>query len=1561
MRKHRKSRRGALMLIVLGILVLFVLIGLTFVLVTGNFRDGAVSHSLKQDSPSFACEEAVRQLIRGTAYDSSIRGHSLLRDLYGSDSGLQTLTSVANNGNGTAFELHFTNPATNGLSTVPYFYTGRVLTMLTGKARFRSARVLDYRQVGTTSEWVLMVTPFNLKYEETVMDNSPDTNAEVTNPAGIGTTSTLIANYLSPKAGDVFIINGGAYNGTQDMDVTDANFTIDFSTGAFGGGFDEPWDAPDVNNMFLASLPAVPTPGTIVPSFYRPYLLTAATATDSAALSRRSLRPNHIENPDFDGGNPFFTKDGSGTNLTAPFVQDPTTAGFRWDVDNDRDGVHDSIWIDPGMPERTTPDGRRYRELVAILCVDLDGRLNVNAHGSTSTATTTTPKGLGFGPADVDLTNVLSSSNLATRYTGSGNSVPGRTGDDFMSKLMNPGLPTGAGTLAAPYHDLYRHVPSFWGDGTATVDALGAPTFGNPTVGINDDPYELDLVSSLSSQDSPFLASDMEGLLRTRDADTSSLSYRLASLVGASYEAKGKYITTHSFDVPSLPFDWINKVKTDAGLTNANSRDELRKLLPLEILRGEKMNINRLFGNGRDDNNNNIVDEPGESPGSIHYRVHNGVDSAIPTAANMRGTISLTGQQMRQYFARGLYCMACFLNDSTKSFPFVEGANVELTRRRLAQWAVNVIDFRDPDGIMTRFEYDSNPFNGWNATLANSTEYGVVWGSESPSLVISETFATHVKGLRDTNKENPTDTAGEDVTQPQKRKHTDVTKIGDKDLDQFIVPQGSLFIELFCLPNVRGKEQVELARQVGSSNVATGYVNVSRRANLPTSSVSYPVWRLVVTNRHSVSTNTPASLVRTRPDSFEIPSFQINSGTMTAQMQSTSDAGARLAGISSISASALKVERIVWLTPPPSNAPVDNVSTFYMPTGTSDVVLNSGEYLMVGPRIKTFMGLSNSDATGATASTQKIDFSLAAPHINSAGTATGDSSKFRTVKYALAQAEFPANWSTIATTFGAGDRSITGIGLSVSEPLPASGSYYAPPTDASKFPYYDDPASPAGSLIPDKPEDDASTPLGGEAGMLEEKTTQNYKTVLLQRLADPTKAYNPTPSAGTTSTWNPYITVDWHTIDLTVLNGADARPGGWDSAQQVGPAASQVDVGFFDLGHPYDAGDDPDVAFSSNERLHWNGVNIGIKGSSESVTAASHPAVGRYWGHRSLDTSGTDKTTSGGGTDYFKHNLVNTIGYLNSLYGGFNTTATGVNLGAPAQPIPWLTWHDRMYANHMELLLVPTSGPSRLLTDLSTPVSGIDPYGIGAYNSRGEFPHLLNFFDGEMRFARLLDSVEVPSRFAGTRRYFRPTDSNSWALHAPPYNYASKFRSPGTININTVQNPMVWNAIYPNSVATLWSGRVATFSNITTSRNTGASIKPFKSAFSPAHKPTSSSVLSLGLLRKGSSDTSPLISESGATAASTRSRDRHAYFRYQPLVKAGNILTTKSNVYAVWVTSGRFELDDSGRLGKELGTLDGTVVRQRSFYMIDRSIPVGFNPGENLNSDNAIILRRTIE
>lgn len=68
-----------------------------------------------------------------------------------------------------------------------------------------------------------------------------------------------------------------------------------------------------------------------------------------------------------------------------------TTLGpYEYDVDNDDDGVMDSIWMDLDLPVRTRKsDNAKYLPLVAFKVVDLDSLINLNAAGNLSGDTQT--------------------------------------------------------------------------------------------------------------------------------------------------------------------------------------------------------------------------------------------------------------------------------------------------------------------------------------------------------------------------------------------------------------------------------------------------------------------------------------------------------------------------------------------------------------------------------------------------------------------------------------------------------------------------------------------------------------------------------------------------------------------------------------------------------------------------------------------------------------------------------------------------------------------------------------------------------------------------------------------------------------------------------------------------------------------------------------------------------------------------------------------------------------------------------------------------------------------
>jgi len=62
-------------------------------------------------------------------------------------------------------------------------------------------------------------------------------------------------------------------------------------------------------------------------------------------------------------------------------------------------------------------------------------------------------------------------------------------------------------------------------------------------------------------------------------------------------------------------------------------------------------------------------------------------------------------------------------------------------------------------------------------------------------------------------------------------------------------------------------------------------------------------------------------------------------------------------------------------------------------------------------------------------------------------------------------------------------------------------------------------------------------------------------------------------------------------------------------------------------------------------------------------------------------------------------------------------------------------------------------------------------------------------------------------------------------------------------------------------------------------------------------------------------------------------------------------------VFAVWVTIGFFETSS----GNELGIDTAESRRYRGFYIIDRSIPVGYETGKDYNLRDTVLLRRVIQ
>jgi hypothetical protein len=338
------------------------------------------------------------------------------------------------------------------------------------------------------------------------------------------------------------------------------------------------------------------------------------------------------------------------------------------------------------------------------------------------------------------------------------------------------------------------------------------------------------------------------------------------------------------------------------------------------------------------------------------------------------------------------------------------------------------------------------------------------------------------------------------------------------------------------------------------------------------------------------------------------------------------------------------------------------------------------------------------------------------------------------------------------------------------------------------------------------------------------------------------------------------------------------------------------------------------------------------------------------------------------------------------------------------QPIPWLTWNNRPYVSQLELTLVPSSAPWRLPYEMRRVGTALTDIGDRQDDFLAPWGHLINFFfedpDGpDPNFNVVLDWLEVPSRFVGTQKWLSPQLNYTQQMTdlqglGPPFNKLSRFRDPGKINLNTIPGAIVWQAVDPFATAADWSAVQQSLAGDQSIAERPAYYgNPLRAAASADLMPLDdleTSQAEATLFRSYPGDEKSLLFNPSGTAEWVANPERNAYFQYHKLQRLGNLLTSHSNVYAVWITVGYFEVypwngadpnnlalsrsnpaavtpfpdaahPDGYQLGPELGSDSGHTKRHRGFYIIDRSIPVGYKNGQDVNADRTIVLRRFIE
>jgi len=854
----------------------------------------------------------------------------------------------------------------------------------------------------------------------------------------------------------------------------------------------------------------------------------------------------------------------------------------------------------------------------------------------------------------------------------------------------------------------------------------------------------------------------------------------------------------------------------------------------------------------------------------------------------------------------------------------------------------------------------------------------------------------------------------------------------------------------------------------------------------------YPVWRIVISQSNTGGTGTTPSQndVRGRlgvggfpnqfPDSSAIEPEQCasdpdpaTSSTATASLSPTG-LFSMLPNPTTANALPVKIDRIIWLAnqaQPPTVGTTLDANRIYFNRGNA-VTLPGGQYLVLGPRATTYIGLATqslnnaSGASNVSNSPQVINLSSPSSlYVSSAGSITSPYPASpmvttKTIKPPLTMivaggggqnASYPKVGGTTWSQHPGG------VGISISEPIYSDPCYYPEPTVAlsgGPVEWYGNPAQTSPYFLDHPLETYQATTQGWvntstpplqvadtatnvknrplvKENLIATGTHPNYKTAILQRLANPGMPYDPVV--------NPYRTVDWMPIDLTVFNGDDQKPAVWPPAWWApasgnAPWPATAPYGAWDWDDPtYDPTQDPPaIAFVARQRGNPTATDFNI------------------WAQVSADPIHVGKSTAGSGLN-FPYDLFNTLGYLNTPYwqtpvtpsttpaannvANNNTRTDGPTMtgpaggtfpayiGDPIQPFPWITWNNRPYMNQLELLQVPSSAPGRLLWEFQFPTGTSNP-NPSVPNPGTSYPHLLDFGQQSvvngttpLQLHRILDYVGVPSRFVGTETFINPntavTGTGNHSFH-PPFNRIPAYREPGKININTIYTKDVFDGLmnyFPGTYSAT-GGSASAWGKFVLSRrgNIQAPLSigttdpmtidtannmptrfgnPFRSF--AGHDMTwqplqTARELDVTLLRADQTNPSQLLFQfdsQSTTAMSVANQacmnsSKNSFFHYEELQRLGNLITTRSNVYAVWITVGYFQVTpnnvngvapgtidaghpDGYQLGPELGSDTGEVERHRAFYIYDRTIPVGFQRGLDLNVEKGLLLRRYIE
>jgi hypothetical protein len=742
-------RQGIVLLVVMAMLALFATVALSFVFYAESeatsARFGSQAQTLAQADaePELLLSYFLSQLIYDTdnVY-SSMRGHSLARGMYSYDP--LNLNEVPFNGIG-RYRSTIMNPAAGG----------------TKKSSVAMINYTDFSAGGIAAD-------------AGIPQRSPETNTQtIMNAKSAGNIVTITTlqphGFVKQQPVTVRGVPVGPYNGQWSVATVPSATTFTYNHPTPGlppspqpGGLasvyvagNVSWTYPDLNNMFLGAVNG--SGEVLMSSFQRPWLAVSNDPNDVWA-KYLTLRPHpsyhdKFVSPDWDGNGDVKNLEwGLGSrNVTPP-------------------GGHtnnDSIWMDLGFPVLTAPNGKRYKALFAPLIIDLDNKINLYVHGNTMTNAgnnlkpplmTQHASNQGWGPWEVNLSKVLhygpGGANAEWLKLFRGSPI-GRYGPDgtpsgiyasplntkatapppwYYSKidyggLMGRQLRSGIwkyvyfpGDTSEPgYNKLslvhtYPDFPPNWDNAAPNSDDVK-----NQNSPVNNHPSKYNPLIQTGDDKIALVMSQIEALYRYRGTNSPALSSDLfQQLPHNMSNARTRWLSalrTMDLDKPGLlPYNWKD-------MTTLATASDYTFAFGFPTTAGAQFPPTAPPNKGEFDAN------------GWRSKVYNATANEwrVKLSRDLPVYPDPSADTERWKMAGELYDMLISLTgarDPRKVPTMPTGTPEYFAARALAQLAVNIVDFIDEDDVITRWQW--NPADGAN---------GTVYGTEMPKVLLNEVYA----------------------------------------------------------------------------------------------------------------------------------------------------------------------------------------------------------------------------------------------------------------------------------------------------------------------------------------------------------------------------------------------------------------------------------------------------------------------------------------------------------------------------------------------------------------------------------------------------------------------------------------------------------------------------------------------------------------------------------------------------------------------------------------------------------------------------------------------------